>query len=382
MSISMLFVDDEMDILEGLENRFHPLRHFWKTRFANSGEEALRLLNEEPADVVVSDMRMPGMDGADLLSQVRQQWPSTIRIMLSGETGQDGLLKATAVAHQVLGKPCDIDQLKDKVSQAIRLRNCLNQPDVVEAVSHLGSLPALPEIYQRLQALISAGNPPIEKIAELIEQDAAMTARIMQLANAANIADMPPVQHVHEAVMRLGLDLVNSLIVTQALYLKVTPGSTMHQAISDCQAATLRTARLASELADPPELKQTVFAVAMLRSVGELALLQVNAAPSVNIHPVLLSGYLLSLWGFPLDQVAAVTFSHLPMLGNPGPDDAATVVHVANALQRHLDRSLTDPLPAEPEELDREWLSQCPGSTETLRYWTRIARAFNTEQAA
>jgi len=378
----MLFVDDETDILEGLENRFHPLRHFWHARFASSGEEALRLLAEEPADVIISDMRMPGMDGAELLAKVRQQWPSMIRIMLSGETGDEGLLRATAAAHQVLAKPCDIDRLKDKVSQAIRLRNCLNQPPVIEAVSQLGSLPALPEISQKLQSLISDGHGTIDKIASLIEQDAAMTARIMQLANAANIAEQPPVQHVHDALARLGLELVHSLIVTQALSLKVTTGSVMHQAIIDCQAAAVRTARLASELADPPELKQTVFAIAMLRSVGELALLQVGVQASVSIHPVLLSGYLLSLWGFPLEQVAAVTFSHLPMLGNPGPDDAATVVHVANALQRHLDRSLTDPLPPQPEELDPEWLSQCPGSTETLRYWTRIARAFNTEQAA
>lgn len=382
MSISLLFVDDDQDILDGFEHRFHPVRQFWKARFATSAEQALALLAEAPVDVLVTDMRMPGMDGARLLDEVSARWPGTIRIMLSGEIGRDGMLRATHSAHQVLAKPCDIDLLKNKVSQAMRLRQCLNQPALIEAVNRLGTLPALPEISQQLQQLIDGGEASIADVASLIEQDAGMTARLMQLANAANFVGQPGVQHVQEAVMRLGLELVSSLIVTQALYLQVQPGSPLHDALSQCQGAAVRTARLASELADPADLKQTVFAVAMLRSVGELALMQIGGETPVTVHPVLLSGYLLSLWGFPLDQVAAVTFSHLPMLGNPGPDDAATVVHVANALQRHLDRSLTDPLPDAPEELDPDWLSQCPGSAETLRYWTRVARAFNTEQAA
>jgi len=379
MSINMLFVDDEQDILDALENRFHAIRHFWHVRFANSAATALSMLSEEPADVVVSDMRMPDMDGAQLMAHIKHLWPATIRIMLSGETGNDHLLQATADAHQVLAKPCDVDLLKEKVGQAIRLRNCLSRPEVVQAVSRLGSLPALPELSQRLHALCVSGKASFEGISALIEQDPAMTARIMQLANAANIDGMAPVQHVREAVVRLGLDLVSSLIITESLFLQVTPGSGIHQAISECQAATLRMARLASELADPPELKQTVFAVAMLRSVGDLALCLISKDDPIPIPPAVLSGYLLSLWGFPLDQVAAVTFSHAPMMGNPGPDDPATVVHVANALQLHLERKTGGNV---QEVVDPDWLAQCPGSEQTLKYWLRVAKAFNEERPA
>lgn len=380
MSISLLFVDDEPDVLEGLENRLHPSRRFWPARFASSGAEALAMLREAPADVVISDMRMPGMDGAQLLAQIRSEFPGTLRIILSGETGQDGLMRALACAHQVLAKPCDLDLLKDTVGQAMRLRGCLNDPALVAAISSLGPLPTLPDTSRRLQEALAGGEVDIEEIAALIEQDVALNARLIQLANSAYFQASPAVHHVRDAIMRLGLELVGSLVVTESLQAG-DPRDAMHQAMQACQDEAVRIARLASELADSPSLKQTVFAVAMLRCVGRLALLTLEREMTADIHPVLLSGYLLSMWGFPLRMVAAVTFSHQPMLGNPGPDDPATVVHVASALQHHLEQDPQAPLPSEPQEIDSEWLNQCPGSTQTLRYWARVAQAFHREQS-
>ena len=59
----ILFVDDEPKVLEGIQRMLRPMRHEWDMVFAQSGQEALSILAEQPADVVVSDMRMPRMDG-------------------------------------------------------------------------------------------------------------------------------------------------------------------------------------------------------------------------------------------------------------------------------------------------------------------------------
>jgi len=77
----ILFVDDEQKILQGLERMLHPMRKEWEMKFAEGGAEALSLLQKEPFDVVVTDMRMPGMDGAQLLSEVKQQAPEVVRIV-------------------------------------------------------------------------------------------------------------------------------------------------------------------------------------------------------------------------------------------------------------------------------------------------------------
>ena len=80
----VLFVDDEERVLAGIERTVFMADRDWDVAFAASGAEALTKLASQPADVVVSDMRMPLMDGAELLRRVRDTWPSAIRIILSG----------------------------------------------------------------------------------------------------------------------------------------------------------------------------------------------------------------------------------------------------------------------------------------------------------
>ncbi len=80
----ILFVDDEPFILEAMQRSLYSLESGWKMRFAHSGAEALRLMAQSPADVVVSDMRMPEMNGAELLNEIMRLHPKTVRVILSG----------------------------------------------------------------------------------------------------------------------------------------------------------------------------------------------------------------------------------------------------------------------------------------------------------
>lgn len=88
--LRILFVDDDPNVLSGLRRMLHSERDHWDTRFAIGAEEALALLDDCDFDVVISDMKMPGMDGADLLMRVRERNPSTVRIVLSGQTERVG----------------------------------------------------------------------------------------------------------------------------------------------------------------------------------------------------------------------------------------------------------------------------------------------------
>src|SRR5438128_2170279 len=102
-------------MLSGLSRMLRPLRHEWNMTFAPGGEEALALIAQAPYDLVVADMRMPGMDGGALLAEARRLQPHAIRIILSGQVDDAAYLDSTSAAHQCLGKPCTFDVLSRTV---------------------------------------------------------------------------------------------------------------------------------------------------------------------------------------------------------------------------------------------------------------------------
>ncbi len=115
----VLFVDDEPNILDSIRRQ---LRKSFDVVTANSGIEALALLKDTgPVAVVVSDMRMPGMNGAELLTKIRDQYPDTVRMILSGQADLESTIAAINDGHifRFLTKPCQEDALRRAVSAGI-----------------------------------------------------------------------------------------------------------------------------------------------------------------------------------------------------------------------------------------------------------------------
>jgi DNA-binding NtrC family response regulator len=123
MKHRILFVDDEPKVLEALRRMLRKQRPEWDMEFVSGGSQALEQMARSPFDVVVSDIRMPGMDGTQLLTEIRERYPHTVRIILSGQYDGQALLGAVRVAHHHLNKPCDPDTLTATVQQACRLRD-------------------------------------------------------------------------------------------------------------------------------------------------------------------------------------------------------------------------------------------------------------------
>ena len=89
---AILCVDDEPNVLSALSRLFRA--HGMTVRVAESGAAGVALLEESAADVVISDMRMPGMNGADFLQVVRERWPETVRILLTGQADAASIIDA------------------------------------------------------------------------------------------------------------------------------------------------------------------------------------------------------------------------------------------------------------------------------------------------
>ncbi len=132
-SLRILFVDDEPQVLHGLRRLLRPMRDKWAMHFATSAARALELQEAERFDVVVSDIRMPDMDGVELLERIRQTAPDTVRIALSGHSEPKELLRAAGTVHRYLTKPCRPNELRATIERTRALRQVLG--DAGEALS-------------------------------------------------------------------------------------------------------------------------------------------------------------------------------------------------------------------------------------------------------
>ena len=121
---TIMFVDDEERVLKSMRAMF---RRDYQVLLANSGEEALSLLADNVIDVVVSDQRMPHMTGVEVLSQIKQRSPDTVRILLTGYADLAAVEASLneAEVYKYLMKPCPAEEVRGAVAQGLALRDGL-----------------------------------------------------------------------------------------------------------------------------------------------------------------------------------------------------------------------------------------------------------------
>ena len=123
----ILFVDVDLKLLAALRAVFRRERGRWETVFVGSGEEALAELARGHFDLVVSDDRMPNMDGLGLLERVRDRSPTTIRMMLSG-TSDRPPEQLDQIVERVISKPCATAVLRETLERALETRTLASVP--------------------------------------------------------------------------------------------------------------------------------------------------------------------------------------------------------------------------------------------------------------
>lgn len=387
----ILFVDDEPMILNSLRLRFQRRRPEWTCSFARDALEALDFLDQGVYDVVVTDMRMPGMDGATLLGIVRERHPQTYRVVLSGQMSRDAQLRALPVTHRFHAKPCVPAELQQTIDQALDLRRQLDTDGIARLVGGVRRLPAAPATYLEITQLMGDPKVGLNQIARTVDKDPAMTARLLHVANSAFFGVRRQIRTTLEALNWLGVDLTRQLVLSSELAEAFSaPG--MRRIIEDLQAHAHLTARIASRLV-PQDRARVASTAALLHEVGRLVIANGDAEqvarvrdleaknddPCVAEHAILgfthaqVGAHLLNLWGLPLDIVEAVANHHTPPQDEPGKGlSTASAVYVASELATAARKRA--PYAPDPRKLrlDTAWL-RASGLELFLHEWCLLA---------
>ncbi len=214
----ILFVDDEQPVLDALRTRLHRMSGKWQMKFVDSGERALDELDRDPYDVIVTDMRMPGMDGAQLLQTASTRWPETIRIVLSGYAELQQTTRLVPVAHQYLSKPCESPVLENVIDRCVQLHELLRRPQLRASVGRIRKLPAMPRTYAKLQEALAAEDVNVHEIARIISADTTIAARMLQIVNSAFFRLARRITNVEQAVTYLGYSAVRNLVMCAEVF--------------------------------------------------------------------------------------------------------------------------------------------------------------------
>lgn len=333
---SILFVDDEPNILDGLRLLLRVQRREWEMVFAQGGPAGLEEIGRRRFDVVVSDMRMPIVDGAELLTRVKEVQPRAVRLVLSGQTDVETAMRTVFVAHQYLSKPCDVATLRGTIARACALNDLVQDDALKAAAGDVSMLPPAPGVYFQLTKVTSNPNSGVKDAAAVVESDVGLVAKILQVVNSAFFALPRKVTSVSEAASLLGTTTLKNLSLALEVFNKAK--STSPEALRALQQHSLLTANVARQIvgAGDGDRKRAdaAFVAGMLHDVGRLVGAERRGLgrDDVEVHHAHLGAYLLGIWGLPFPVIEAVALHHPPLTVPLQGYDTLVAVHVASAL--------------------------------------------------
>ena len=346
--LSILFVDDEPGILKALRRLF--MDEDWQIFLAASGQEGLEILAREPVDLVVSDVRMPEMNGIEFLLQVKEKYPDISRVFLSGYAEKDKIAEALAegCALQIIPKPWEDDELREIICNLLdqKMHTSEDLETLDRALNSFANLPPLPAVYQELKTcLADRENFTIDQVAEIVRQDIAISTDLLHWANSALFGQRRKVDTVKRAIMLLGVEIVECLVLSESIQRALgerAKGSTAFDA-ERLQRHSMSCATLARLLATEDErcdenfvdrafiagllhdlgllavasmLPEQFNRIDELVSKGELTLVEAEAEVLHTTHAQV-GAHLADRWSLPPELVKAIRWHHEPLAAPP-----------------------------------------------------------------
>lgn len=355
MKKRLLFVDDETAVLQGLKRALRGQSQHWDMQFVDSAAAALDALEREPVDVVITDMRMPEMNGAELLQQLSQRYPQVIRLVLSGHADEALIAQSVSLAHQYLPKPCSVTELKQVVNALFALEQWL--PDVAIR-AHLHGICHLPMVYhnsEKLEAIRNGSSFELKRLPQWFCEEQKAVIRVLQLANSGFYGVNRNSLNCRAALNQIGLPTLGRLIRQRRILLDPEPTSLLSQGetlrVLRNSLAVARLARQIAPLVDEREsFADECYLSGLLHDIGILILLYLYGAEYQTLlsqkgkplHELErqhfgfshaeIGAYLIGLWGLPESVMESVAWHHQPSRSKNRQISTLTVLHLADLL--------------------------------------------------
>ncbi|MGE3175022.1 MAG: HDOD domain-containing protein [Planctomycetota bacterium] len=347
---NVLFVDDDLEHLRGLEAAMAPRDDEWRIEYLADPTLVRELLAQRELDVVVADLDMPGIDGPGVLEMVRSMQPQAVRIVLTGEGHESELLRALPFAHQWLTKPCPPELLRAAVERAIVSGTFVHREDLRAILGHTQALPSVPHLFAEVALLIADDDVDLQRVTAVVERDPAMAAKVLQLANCTFYRPERPLLSLREAVIRIGMRTLSNCVLAAELFSAMPRDDRQTRLLVDGieRRAMLQTRLLTHWCEEAvmlgPDVRELLPTCGLLHEVGALVLLQFDPLSHRTTHRLAqrhrlslealerrmigashaqIAASLLGSWGLPWPIVDLMANHHDPDRSHAGTDPCA-----------------------------------------------------------
>jgi HD-like signal output (HDOD) protein/CheY-like chemotaxis protein len=335
----ILLVDDDQNILQSFKRAVRPMHSEWKVVLCDNGKSAYELIQADDSfDLIISDLRMNGLNGIDLLKKVKEASPDTIRFSFTGSTENSLLIEAASVSHRLISKPCEGGKLVALIRNSLLLREKLQNPGVRKNLYKLGVIPSLPKFYQEFYKEIQSPDASVAKLGRIIEKDIGMTAKVLQLVNSAFFGFRKKVANPVHAATLIGINGMRDIFLVAGFFNAF--GENDFPKTLDIEGIwqhSLITANRARKIAVREGLSQddidTSYTAGLLHDLGIIALAATKRADYEKVIALAqnenfplhqaekrvfavdhatVGGFILNLWGLPHAISEIVTFHCSP----------------------------------------------------------------------
>lgn len=340
----ILFVDDESLVLHALKRALRPLCSECECKFAVGPHEALELLKKESFTIVVSDMRMPEIDGALLLQKFKSETPDTVRVILSGQANADTVVRSLLVTHQYMSKPINTDYLQKILRSLLQTDAVLKNPLLRRKISQFSAIPTLQSTMDALWEMVEADSIDHEKLTLLAKKDIGLLARLLHISGLSS-NEQRRCTSFNELMSTCSAQMLLLAFQSKDLFTPIRDDSDLGLLIQNISSHSIKIAEAVTNanLYNSLEEKSERFIAALLHDFGKILiahLFEDIVEPSLEAYTTRLSStssaeekllgsthaeigaYLAAIWGFD-ESVVSLIQNHNKLAVNSCDNDSS-----------------------------------------------------------
>lgn len=344
--MNILIVDSSAQELKVLKTSF--FGSDFQLHYLADERLTMNALTKLRFDVIITASKFQNLTAKDILKEVIKKHPNLVRIVINNT---DDDTKYNQVAHYSFKAPVDPEKIRGVIESFAQRTRSITKESIVKLVASIKSLPSPPKVYMQLNALLSNVNADSQKIAEIITQDPALTAKVLQFSNSSALNKGKPLNNIPDAITKVGVETLCCIVMTAELF-SYEPSIENFSLLNE-QMHSLSVAKFAASLVKT-ELKQETMLAGLLHDLGKLVLFEIDpkltakylAHIDTTSNTILLEqkifntnhchicAYLLHHWSFPYSTIESIVNHHSPQKLMQGSFGVSQAVYLANALLR------------------------------------------------